>query len=79
MYDSDDARVRRLKGLRERARDNDLRIALVEGLGGGAELSGLELRAALPDDPALSTVNYHLGILQEAETVGCVGGLYRLD
>lgn len=72
------ARQRRIEGARQRVPDSEVRTNLLETLSEGEELSARDLRAKLPGDPPLSVVNYHLLVLGEAETVECVGGLYRL-
>jgi predicted transcriptional regulator len=69
---------RRVRRLRETIRSSDVRAAILAALDGRGEATGEELRAAVPGNPSLGTVNYHLKLLQEAETVGCVGGRYRL-
>jgi DNA-binding transcriptional ArsR family regulator len=69
---------RRIESLREQVATSSARVAILAALGGGRELSAPDLSAQLPDDVSLGTVNYHLSVLQEARTVSCVGGLYRL-
>jgi DNA-binding transcriptional ArsR family regulator len=67
----------RLERERERARGNPTREAILDMLGGD-ELTMPDIRSRLPEDPPLSAINYHLGVLQRAKLVGCDGGIYRL-
>lgn len=71
------AHERRIEQVRERAREHPLRATLLDLLRDD-ELAATELRSRLPGGPPLSTVVYHLRVLQQAEMVGVVGGLYRL-
>ena len=63
---------------KEKATGHPLRRALLDRLGGEertlSELGG----DGLPDDPSLSAVAYHLTVLQRAELVACIGGVYRV-
>ena len=61
---------------RERALRHPVRRALWNVLDGG-EYTLSELGTALPDAPSLSTVAYHLSMLQEVELVACAAGVYR--
>jgi hypothetical protein len=67
----------RIEQVRERAREHPLRAILLDLLR-DEELAAAELRSRLPEGPPLSTIAYHLRVLQQAEMVGVVGGLYRL-
>ncbi len=79
MYKSDELRKRWIEGMqRWRGRGGNVRVALLDALNDGSELSSPELQAKLLTGPPLSVVNYHLAVLREARTVGCVDGLYRL-
>jgi DNA-binding transcriptional ArsR family regulator len=77
MAEDQSARMLRVERARERAREHPLRITLLDLLRDD-ELSAPELRSRLSEQAPLSTVAYHLRVLQEAEMVDVVGGLYRL-
>jgi Helix-turn-helix domain len=77
MEEDQRASARRVEQARERAREHPLRLTLLDLLQDD-ELDATELRSRLPGKPPLSTVVYHLWVLQEAGMVGVVGGLYRL-
>jgi len=66
---------RRLEKEREVARGHPLRDAILSLLD-AEELTAPELRSALETSP--TAISYHLGILQRAELVRCVGGVWRL-
>ena len=76
MAEEQSGRARRVRR-RERAREHPLRVTLLDLLRDD-ELAAAELRSRLPGEPPLSMVGYHLRVLQEAEMIGVVGGLYRL-
>ena len=77
MAEDQRARVRRIEQVRERTHEHPLRVTLLDLLRDD-ELAAPELRSRLPEKPPLSAVAYHLRVLQEAEMVDAVGGLYRL-
>jgi hypothetical protein len=74
---TEDKRARRIEQVKERAREHPLRATLLDLLRDD-ELGATELRSRLPGRPLLATVAYHLRVLEEANMVGVVGGLYRL-
>jgi DNA-binding transcriptional ArsR family regulator len=80
---ADDDRVRRARRqraqrMRERARWHPLRVAILDLLAGGEESTAADLCERLAPAESLSVVAYHLRVLQEAELVDRIGGLYRL-
>jgi DNA-binding transcriptional ArsR family regulator len=69
---------RRRERMRAKAGENPTRMTILAALGCQRELSGPDLSAQLPDDVSLRAVNYHLAVLQAAETVACDEGMYSL-
>ena len=63
---------------REKATGHPLRRALLDRLGGEERTLGEIGSDGLPDDPSISAVAYHLTVLQRADLVACVGGVYSL-
>lgn len=61
---------------RDRALDHPLRRAILDVIR-DHELSVPEICEALPDHPEAALVHYHVTILQDAELVTVIGGLYR--
>jgi hypothetical protein len=77
MTEDQRARVRRVEQVKEQVGEHPLRVTLLDLLR-DHELAAPQLRSRLPEKPPLSMVAYHLRVLQEAEMVDVVGGLYRL-
>lgn len=73
MYDE------RKKARERRVRSHLVRVAILDLLADGRELTAAQIRATLTGDLTLGSVNYHLRILGDNRLVVVENGCFRLS